>query len=89
MNGVIETIGTMEDLEHLRLHQPLRTLPAGPMKVTLTLAEESESPYVVYPDGYHKKTPAERAKSFRAWAQSHQEGPGLSDWAVSRDSIYD
>ena len=34
-------------------------------------------------------TPEERARDFEAWARSHKNGPGLSDWAVSRDSIYD
>jgi hypothetical protein len=31
----------------------------------------------------------ERAEMIERWASSHREGAGLSDWAVSRDSIYD
>lgn len=38
---------------------------------------------------WEKMTPEERAKDFEAWARSHKDGPGLSDWAISRDSIYD
>lgn len=34
-------------------------------------------------------TPEERAKDLRELARSFGDGPGLSDWAVSRDAIYD
>ncbi len=36
-------------------------------------------------------TPEERAKDFEAWARRFRDddAPALSDWAVSRDSIYD
>jgi hypothetical protein len=40
-------------------------------------------------DFWQKLTPAERAQKFLEWVDSHKDGPGLSDWAVSRDSIYD
>jgi virulence-associated protein VagC len=40
-------------------------------------------------DFWLKLTPAERAQKFIEWVDSHKGGPGLSDWAVSRDSIYD
>ena len=34
-------------------------------------------------------SPAEKAKAFRAWAESHSRGlPLLSDEAISRESIY-
>lgn len=34
-------------------------------------------------------SPAEKAKAFRAWADSHSRGlPLLSDEAISRESIY-
>ena len=34
-------------------------------------------------------TPAEKAKAFRGWAESHRRGlPLLSDEAISRESIY-
>lgn len=57
----------------------------------MRLEEEGEGGdlYVAYPKNYHSKTPAQRAESFRQWAESHKDGPGLSDWAVSRDSMYD
>jgi hypothetical protein len=31
----------------------------------------------------------ERVKAFRNWVASFPPGPGLSDYAVSRDSMYD
>ena len=34
-------------------------------------------------------TPEERAKDLRDLVKTFGTGPGLSDWAVSRDSIYD
>ena len=37
-----------------------------------------------------KTTPEERARAFREWASSHDRNPPLlSDYAVSRESIYD
>ena len=33
--------------------------------------------------------PAERAADLRRWADSHEDGPGLPEWAVGRDAIYD
>lgn len=39
---------------------------------------------------YETATPTERAQAFRDWASSHDRGSALlSDYAVSRDSIYD
>ncbi len=34
-------------------------------------------------------TPEERAEDLRELVKTFDKGPGLSDWAVSRDSIYD
>jgi hypothetical protein len=34
-------------------------------------------------------TCAEQAADFLKWAESHEGGTGLSDWAVSRDGIYE
>jgi len=34
-------------------------------------------------------TDEEWITAFLAWVHSHKEGPGLSDEAISRDSIYD
>lgn len=36
-----------------------------------------------------KLPPEERVKAFLEWVGSFPSGPGLSDYAVSRDSIYD
>ena len=37
-----------------------------------------------------RTNPEEWARQFRAWADSHDPNwPVLSDWAMSRDSIYD
>lgn len=37
-----------------------------------------------------KTTPEERARAFREWAENHdQNTPLLSDYAVSRESMYD
>ncbi|MCZ8289663.1 hypothetical protein, partial [Microcystis sp. LE19-59.1C] len=39
---------------------------------------------------YETATPTERAQAFRDWASSHDRGSALlSDYAVSRDSIFD
>ena len=48
-----------------------------------TEAEGKERPF------YETATPAERAKAFREWVQSHRgDRPSLSDEAISRESIY-
>ncbi len=33
--------------------------------------------------------PEQRAKALRLWAESHENGPGLTSKQISRDSIYD
>ena len=39
---------------------------------------------------YETATPEERARAFREWAESHDRNtPLLSDYAVSRESMYD
>ncbi len=40
---------------------------------------------------WESMTPEERLQDFREWAARFQDdkAPALSDWAVSRDSIYD
>ena len=38
---------------------------------------------------WQKASPRERAADILQWAASHQNGPGLSDEAVGRESIYD
>lgn len=44
---------------------------------------EGEEPF------WRRATPEQRAADFLRWAASHTDGAGLSDEAVSRDSIYD
>jgi len=34
-------------------------------------------------------TPEEQAEDLRQWVASHKDGPGLSDEALSRESIYE
>ena len=38
---------------------------------------------------WESMTPKERAEDLRKLVKTFGKGPGLSDWAVSRDSIYD
>ena len=38
---------------------------------------------------FWKLKPEERAIEFANWVKTHKNGAALSDWAVSRDSIYD
>ena len=48
------------------------------------LVESIERPF------YETATPEERARAFREWASSHDRNtPLLSDYAVSRESMYD
>lgn len=48
------------------------------------LVESKERPF------YETATPEERARAFREWASSHERNtPLLSDYAVSRESMYD
>ncbi len=48
------------------------------------LVESKERPF------YETATPEERARAFREWASSHDlNTPLLSDYAVSRESMYD
>jgi hypothetical protein len=34
-------------------------------------------------------SPEERAAAYEAWAAGHQPTPELSDWAVSREAMYE
>jgi hypothetical protein len=40
------------------------------------------------PAGLPNSTPEQRAAAFEAWSASHRRTPLLSDYAVSRESIY-
>ncbi len=92
MTTVLETSGKVEAADLLRLDKPLKLKNKGAIvyvKVAVEDEAEKAGPDIQYPPGYHAKTPAQRAASFLEWVESHKDGPGLSDWAVSRDSMYD
>lgn len=92
MTAVLEANVVAEDATHLRLDRPW-SFPVGkPMSVKFLVTEIDEDeadPYMVIPERWKAKTPDERAAMIDEWARSQTEGAGLSDWAVSRDSIYD
>lgn len=92
MTAVLEANVVAEDATHLRLDRPWG-FPLGKqmaVKFVVTEIEDGDcDPYMVIPERWKQKTPSERAAMIDNWARSHGEGPGLSDWAVSRDSIYD
>lgn len=92
MTAVLEVNVIAEDATHLRLDRPW-SFPLGKqmsVKFVVTEAAETDAdPYMVVPERWKEKTPVERAAMIDDWARSHTEGAGLSDWAVSRDSIYD
>ena len=64
-------------------------------RVSIWVSDDEEIPLQpTFPPGYHDKSPAQRAEEFQVWCEHFvQEAPAdrppLSDWAVSRDSIYD
>jgi hypothetical protein len=55
-----------------------------------TLATDSALNTAAQPS-YHDLPPDEWIAKFNEWMDNlpHRDGPPLSDWAVSRDSIYD
>ena len=52
---------------------------------------ERKTPQPKWGPKWANLTPEERARDFEAWARrfGDNDAPALSDWAVSRDSIYD
>ena len=44
---------------------------------------------VVLPATHKALSPEQRAAAFEAWSADHRETPPLSDYAVSREAIYD
>ena len=92
MTGVLEANVIAEDATHLRLDRPWKFSLGKSMAVKLVVTEaslEESDPYMVIPERWQARTPAQRAAMIDDWAKRHTEGAGLSDWAVSRDSIYD
>jgi hypothetical protein len=71
-----------------------KTARRSSKKVSAQVATSSHDetkalPYQSIPRMWSSRTPEERAGMIERWARSHREGAGLSDWAVSRDSMYD
>ena len=93
MTTVLEITATAGDARHMTLHRPLDIGQNGSVNVHLAsgatkMAGRKSEP--VYPSGWLEKTPEERAASFLRWVEKlPKDGPGLSDYAVSRDSIYE
>lgn len=78
MSKVIEQTGTKESLLHLRLQ-----VFVGVDEFVDKQEEEAVS------ERWKALSATEQASDFLNWAQIHRGGPGLSDWAVSREGIYE
>ncbi|CAN5635909.1 hypothetical protein BH24DEI1_BH24DEI1_08470 [soil metagenome] len=95
MTKVIELV--LETDETGALHIPAELLgkpkPLTRMKLKVEAEEPTEETQPQWGPQWGplwaKMTPEERAKDLLTWLESFEDGPGLSDWAVSRDSIYD
>jgi len=44
---------------------------------------------VVLPGAEHALSPEQRAAAFEAWSANHRATPPLSDYAVSREAMYE
>jgi hypothetical protein len=44
---------------------------------------------VVFPEKQETLSPEERAAAFEAWSANHRPTPALSDYAVSREAMYE
>lgn len=87
---VINTQGTMEDESHLTLVKPIGKVLEGTLEVQTRVPEPLSEPAGTPPPGWEEMTPQERADDMRKWLESlPKDGPALSDFAVSRDGIYD
>lgn len=92
MTAVLEANVIAEDATHLRLDRPWSFSLGRSMAVKFVVTEPGDDevdPYLVIPERWKHRSPSERAAMIDDWAKSHAEGAGLSDWAVSRESIYD
>ncbi|CAN5844538.1 hypothetical protein BH24DEI2_BH24DEI2_15770 [soil metagenome] len=70
---------------HLTKEQLGNAEPHKRYKVRL----EVQPPEAQWGPRWADMTPEERAEDLRELVKTFGPGPGLSDWAVSRDSIYD
>jgi hypothetical protein len=90
MGIVINTRGTMEDDSHLTLSHPLGKVLKGTLDVQIRVPEASGESRAIYPASWRDKTPQQRAEEFARWVETlPKTNAALSDYAVSRESIYD
>jgi hypothetical protein len=84
---------TVEVDENGVLHLPGRLLPEARPHFRYRVERAGErlvlSPEPVGEFSERWATPESWAADFLNWANSHKDGPGLPDEAVSRDGIYD
>jgi len=75
------------------LHLPAELLPESAPHTRYSASMQGEQVVVALEKAaesfWKTATPESRAREFLRWAESHEGGVGLSDQAVSRDSIYD
>ncbi len=90
MGLVIYTQGKLEDDSHLTLLQPVTSIFPGTLEVQIRVPDDVQGPALQPPADWLAKTPQERAAMFEEWTESlPKSAVALSDYAVSRDSIYD
>lgn len=79
--------------EHGSLHLPAALLPEAAPHTRYRASQQGQQVLLAPMDApepfWKTATPEKRAAAFLDWAASHTNGVGLSDEAVSRDSIYD
>ena len=78
----------MKTVARKRARRTAQSAAAGP-KTSPAPAFAGEHSFRSVPDMWALRSPEARAQMIERWAGSHRDGADLSDWAVSRDSIYD
>jgi len=92
MSKVIELTGTKESPLHLRLDQPLPEEANGTLHLQVFLGMDDDGDVgeeKTVSDAWKRMSTCQQAADFLNWAQSHRDGPGLSDLAISREGIYE
>lgn len=92
MSKVIELTGTKESPLRLRLDQPLPDEATGTLRLQVFVSLNDEGDLEeesALGEAWKNMSTDEQASDFLSWTQSHQGGPGLSDWSVSREGIYE
>jgi hypothetical protein len=95
---LLETTAIISDPYTPRLAEPLTTNPGETLEIMVStpdydgtkavLLPGATRPIPPRPDYWRNMTHEERMKDFREWRNSLPTGVGLSDYAVSRESIY-